>query len=89
MFRFDVMQMRWLILALAGGGVLVLAVVLAYLALWRRPETEDEALAGEAHPALRTRLRAAVPWVLILTYAAWFVYAVVYTVFRAGRPPNW
>ncbi|MBE3070152.1 MAG: hypothetical protein IMZ66_07930 [Planctomycetes bacterium] len=86
MFRLDVLQNEWLLLALAGGTVLVLLVVLAYLALWRPREREAPAAgdAGEHEPG-----RAPVPWVLILVYAAVAVYVVVYTFSKVRNPPNW
>jgi uncharacterized iron-regulated membrane protein len=84
MLQYSVVQNQWLILALFGGFALVLVSVLGYLALWRRrrPEAEGAAPFGRW-------LRSYLPWVLVVTYAATLVYAVVYVVLRAANPPNW
>ncbi len=79
MFRLDVLQDQWLILALGGGVVLVLTVIVAYLGYWRTPTKEEGAPDGHGP----------VPWVLILLYAAIPVFAIVYLLFRAACPPNW
>ncbi len=76
MFRLDVLQDQWLILALGGGLVFILFLALAYLGYWRTPPDE-----AEAHRP--------VPWLLILVYAAIPVFAIVYLVLRATQPPNW
>lgn len=85
MLRLNVLQVRWVILAVFGGFSLVLVGVLCYLALWRRREPEG----ASPETSLRQWLRSYVPWVLVLTYASAFAYAVVYVVMRALRPPNW
>ncbi len=79
MFRLDILQNQWLILALGGGLFLVLAIITAYLGYWRTPRDEGGSTAG----------RGPVPWVLILVYAAVPVFAIVYLIFRAIHPPNW
>ena len=80
MFRLDVLQYQWLILALLGGLVLVMAMVLTYMAFWRQGDNE------EATPGRR---RAFLPWILIVTYVAIAIYAVVYFLYMVKRPPNW
>ena len=84
MLNLNLLQNRWVLLALAGGVVLVLAMVLACLAIWR-PREESQA-GAEAAPA---RFSARVPWFLVLTIAGIAAYAVIYVVVRAMRPPNW
>jgi hypothetical protein len=84
MLNLDVLQNRWVLLALAGGVVLVLAMVLACLAVWR--PREEAPPGGESRPA---RFSARVPWFLILTIAGIAAYAVICVLVRAMNPPNW
>lgn len=103
MFSLEVLQNRWLILALAGGVALVLAVILAHMALWRPRREEgpgaavpaggDEAdgledASGQAAPGHETP-HPPVPWFLILTFLGIAAYAVIYVIVQAVRPPNW
>ena len=83
MLNLDVLQNRWVLLALAGGVVLVLAMVLACLELWR---PREESPPG---PAAAAPFSARVPWFLALTIAGIAAYAVIYVLVRAMRPPNW
>jgi heme A synthase len=78
MFRLDVLQNQWLIVAMAGGTALILVIVLAYLAVWRgaRGGTDGD----------RPRR---MPWVLILLYAVTIVYAIIYVAMAALDPPTW
>jgi len=76
MFRLDVLQNQWLILALVGGTALVLFVALAYVAVWRAGRTEAPA-------------RSPVPWIVIVFWVAAAAYAVVYIVQAAMNPPTW
>jgi MFS superfamily sulfate permease-like transporter len=78
MFRLDVLQNQWLILALAGGTALVLVLVLAYLAVWRGAR-------GEAECEQPRRI----PWVLIIIYVVTLVYAIIYLAMTAANPPTW
>ena len=84
MLNLDVLQNRWVLLALAGGVVLVLAMVLACLAVWR--PREEGLPGGSAGPA---RFSARVPWFLILTIAGIAAYAAIYVLVHAMNPPNW
>ena len=85
MFRLDVLQDQWLILALFGGTALVLAVVLAYLALWRRREGEP----ADGPAAAERSDSHGVPWVMIFVFAATALFALAYLLMRAAAPPNW
>jgi len=104
MFSLEVLQDRWLILALAGGAGLVLAAILAYMALWRprREEGPDAAVpAGgddlDGLPDTHGKVAAPghetpaspVPWFLILTFLGIAAYAVIYVIVQALGPPNW
>ena len=83
MLRFDLIQNQWLILALLGGTVLTMTVVLAFLALWTAGRRDSERMDDD------TAEGKGVPWVLIFTYAATVVFALVYVLRRAWAPPNW
>ena len=87
MFRLDVLQNQWLVLALAGGLVLVLCVALYYLALWR-PRPGVNAQPTPKQPVLNWLL-SFLPALLVLTYISVLVFAVVYTLAMARHPPNW
>jgi hypothetical protein len=78
MLRLDILQDQWLLLALGGGLVLVLAFAVAYLGYWRKPSGQADA-AG----------RRPVPWILILVYVAIPVFAAIYLILHAMNPPNW
>jgi hypothetical protein len=87
MLNLDLLQNRWVFLALAGGVVLVLAMVLAYLAIWR--PREEAPPGGEVRPACPAKFSARAPWFLILTVAGIAAYAVIYVLVQAMNPPNW
>jgi hypothetical protein len=97
MFSLEVLQSRWLILALGGGAGLVLAMILAYLALWRPRAADGSGAAGPAGPpeaapdavAGHETPHPPVPWFLILTFVGIAAYAVIYVIVQAVRPPNW
>ena len=81
----DVLQNQWIILALIGGTVLVLYMVLGYLAMWK-PRSEIEARPappGEEAPS------GAVPWVIIFTLVAMVIFMLIYVAARSSYPPNW
>ncbi len=82
MMRLDIFQNQWLALALAGGVVLVLAIVLVCVETWGA----GNRTAAPAQPAPETRR---MPWFMILIYAATAVFALIYVAMRALAPPNW
>ncbi|MFB3890611.1 MAG: hypothetical protein ACE15C_01165 [Phycisphaerae bacterium] len=94
----DIIQNQWLLLALGLGVVFVLAMALAYTAIWRPRQTpsggEGAAPAQEGEPAppgelpFGQWLRSYVPWILILTLLFVIVFMVVYTIMAATTPPN-
>jgi F0F1-type ATP synthase assembly protein I len=86
MFRLDVLQNQWLILALVGGLVMVLAAVLAYRTMWRRDEDVAEQAATGVQPVGE---RGPMPLVLILTIVSLLVFAAVYVLVMIHYPPNW
>jgi heme A synthase len=89
----EIRQYQWLILALVGGASLILSLVLAYLALWRRregvveegPERPEQASKGPT----RGWLRSFLPWILIVTYVGLLSWGLAYTLWVARHPPNW
>ncbi len=83
MLQLNLLQNQYIMLAFFGGIALVLLSALGYLAMWRTRETEG------AGPALGGSRRGYMPWVLLVTYAASLIYAVVYVLMRAQTPPNW
>ena len=91
MFRLDVLQNQWLILALIGGSALVLTFILAYLAIWRQREGDGLGTVEHANEAqgVWAWLRSFVPWVLIVIVVALFVWGVAYVIWAGANPPNW
>jgi hypothetical protein len=87
MYRLDVLQTQWIVLALAGGSVLVLIVVLCYLALWR-PRLDPAAPASGKRSVLQW-LRSFLPAILIVTYVLVLVFVIAYTLAVVRHPPNW
>ena len=85
MSRLDVLQDQWLILTLLGGLTLVLGVVLAYMAMWRRDA--QQASAAQTGDAAAGSHR--MPLVLLVIFVALGIFAVAYTVSKALNPPNW
>ncbi|MCY2928971.1 MAG: hypothetical protein NTV86_05655 [Planctomycetota bacterium] len=75
MFRLDILQNQWLLVAMALGLALVLAISLAFLAIWR-PR-------GGAPPP------RAVPWIVVVVLAATAAFAVTYVALAAVNPPTW
>ncbi len=97
MFRLDVLQNQWLLLALGLGVIFVLAMALAYTAIWRPRQTPSggegaaPAHGGEPAPAelpFGQWLRSYVPWILILTLLFVIAFMVVYLIMAATTPPN-
>ena len=80
MFRLDILQNQWLMLAMAGGLVLVLSMVLFSLAMWRERPPQTAA----PRPARRF-----IPVLLILVYTFTAIFIVVYTLAMSRHPPNW
>ncbi|RPI60868.1 MAG: hypothetical protein EHM48_06540 [Planctomycetaceae bacterium] len=90
MFRLDVLQNQWLMLAMLGGAVALLTVVLAYVAFWRkRSDAVSDTGPDSPRQPLGAWVRSFVPWILIGTFAFVAVWAVVYTIMIIKNPPNW
>lgn len=90
MFRLDVLQNQWLLLALGLGVIFVLAMALAYTAIWRPRQTPPAGDDSAPTPELPFGqwMRSYVPWILILTLLFVIAFIVIYTVMAATTPPN-
>ena len=91
MFGIDVLQYRWLWASSLGGAALVLGFVLSYLAFWRERGAviDESAPAAGKGPGALAWVRSFVPWILIVTYVGFVIYAIAYTLAVAANPPNW
>ena len=88
MFRVDVLQNQWLILALGVGVAALFAFILLFLALWR-PREEAPIEATAERPSVFGWLRSFMPWVVILVALVIGAFMVAYAVGAMRRPPNW
>jgi large-conductance mechanosensitive channel len=91
MFELHVMQNQWLMLALIGGTALMLTLLLAYPAIWRRRDIESmkETTREADKQGFFAWLNSFMPWILSVIYIATIVFMVVYIIRRAAYPPNW
>ncbi|HEX8950179.1 MAG TPA: hypothetical protein VF790_14520 [Dissulfurispiraceae bacterium] len=87
----EVAQNHWVFFGFFGGLILVMIFVLSYTAMWktRRAEEEQAQVPITGLKSFYLWLQAAIPWILILTIAGTFIFAVAFTVMRAANPPNW
>jgi hypothetical protein len=82
MFRLSVLQNQWLILALMSGIIIMLAVVMTYLMMWRpRKET------GEVITDLRSLFNL-LPLIVIILFICIVIYQITYVLIFAMNPPN-
>jgi len=82
MFRLDVLQNQWLILAFAGGIVLTLVLICAYMMMWRpRNESAEPITGGKA-------LIRWIPWFIIALFIFIVIFQFVYTIILSNNPPN-
>jgi len=91
MFRIDLLQNQYLILAIIGGLALLLLVVLMYPPLWRQRDKSTEETVKEADQAQSgvQWLRSFMPWYLLILYIAMAVWAVGYVIKMSRHPPTW
>jgi hypothetical protein len=87
MFRLDVLQNQWLILALVGGTALVLFVALAYVAVWRGVRNGSDASAKQG--VSPERPTHSIPAIVVVFWVAAAVYAAVYVALAIMNPPTW
>jgi len=79
MFQYHILQNQWLVLALGGGLVLVLAVVLSYIAIWRPRRSPGRSDERGSKATLQF-----IPWILIVTYVVILVYYLVGSTMHLG-----
>lgn len=84
----NVLKTQQIVIALAAGGVVMIATVLTYLMIWR---TRQVAEPGQPAPVLKGAegVWKAMPWVLLLTYVASIAYATIQALALIKNPPNW
>ena len=82
MFRLNILQNQWLIIALFGGLILIFAVALVYIMMWRpRKET------GEVITDLRSLFNL-LPLILIILFICILIYQITYVIVLSMNPPN-
>ena len=89
MFRLDVLQNQWLIVALVGGTALVLFVALAYVTVWRAARNGDGSSPLRKEGVGPERPAHCIPAIVVVFWVAAALYAVVYIVQAALNPPTW
>lgn len=87
MFHLNVLQNKYVMLALIGGLMAVLMIVISYLAIWR-PRRND-AMASEDNPDTVWVALRSVPWIIVVSYAGILIWGIIYTIAKAINPPNW
>jgi F0F1-type ATP synthase assembly protein I len=84
MYRIEVLQNQWVLMALLGGISSMLLLVLAYLGMWRpreKPTTEPTTNWSGAWKFM--------PWFLIVTIVYTAIFMLIYTYYFITYPPNW
>lgn len=82
MYRLNVLQYQWLILALLSGIVLTLAIISTYLMMWRPRNPSGESITdGKA-------LFKWIPWIVIILFISIVIYQTVYAVIVSYYPLN-
>ena len=82
MFRLSILQNQWLIIALMGGLIIMLAVVLTYVMMWRpRKET------GEVITDLKSLFNL-LPLIVILLFICIVIFQIMYVIILSANPPN-
>ena len=89
MLQLNILQDQWLLFALVGGFALVLALVLAYLAMWRPRDSLGAQAGAEAQAAAAGGRRHYMPWFLIVTFVFILGFMIVYVARAAMSAPNW
>ena len=87
MLEFNVLQNRWVILALGAGLFSVFVVILFLVELWK--PRSDELVGPDEGESSWQSVYTHIPWILILTYVGIVVYGIVYTIINSMNPPNW
>ncbi len=79
MLHYQVLQSHWLLLSIFGSMILMVSLVLTYMAIWR-PRSGDEGTVVPGSEGISDRWYHYIPWIIVLTYAAVFGFAVTYSV---------
>ena len=82
MFRLNVLQYQWLILALAGGIILTLGFVATYLMMWRPRSPSAEPVSGGR------ALIKWIPWFVIVLFVVIVIFQLTYAIVLHFHPPN-
>lgn len=88
---YEILRNQWAVVALLGGIVLTITVILTYWALWR--PREEEARKGRQEisdlRSLLTWIISFLPWVLALATIATMAYVIAYVAMAVFNSPNW
>jgi len=88
LFSLNVLQLKYLVGALAGGAVLAIATALTGMMLWQPRAQNPDGSFPPPQRGWRGVLRH-VPWVLVLTIVGIIAYGIVMAVACVLNPPNW
>lgn len=91
MLRLDILHNQWLFLALGGGAIFMLMLVLYYQAM---AASREEQVERAAQPIIGPRslvrwLLVAIPWILLVTILAITAWALIMPLLKSIHPPNW
>lgn len=90
MLQLNVLQNQWVWLALLIGLALTLAIVLAYLEIWRpRKDEGAESDAPSQEESLPVWFFGYVPWIVTLLIIGAGAFGLVYVINSIMHPPNW
>lgn len=90
MLDYEIFRHNWIFFGLGFGLILMIFTVLSYMAIWRERGAEKEArLEIVDFRSFAKWFFVTFPWVLILTFAATWAFALIYPFVVAVRPPNW
>ena len=85
MFQYTILQNQWLFLSLGSGVILTITIILFFLAIWRPRPMVDQ---GQTFKGSGATWRF-MPWILIVTYVAMFVYYFAGPLVQAYWPGEW
>lgn len=90
MFRLNIQQNQWILLALLGGIALMLLSILIYPATWKPRDTAvDENEAKKQVKSFPEWIRSFMPSFLIVLFVLLFVWGLIYMIQAVISPPNW
>jgi predicted MFS family arabinose efflux permease len=89
MLQLNLLQDQWLFFAIVGGIALILALVLAYLAMWSPREATTPLAEAGPRPTAARKDRHFIPWILIVTFLFIAGFMAIYVARAALQPPNW